>query len=80
MQLILRSLNTSKSAFASITFNSGFFDSHAIFNSRDVKSSILIKVSKVKQQQAQKELQELALCLCKEEDCTLCSWNTAFAL
>ena len=44
LQLIVRSLNSSLSAFASITYHSNFFDSHAIFNSRDVKGSVLVKV------------------------------------
>lgn len=44
LQLILRTLNTSRSAFVAINFHSSFFDSHAVYDSRDVKGSVLIKV------------------------------------
>ena len=44
LQLILRSINSSRSAYASITFTSTFFDAYNVFGANVVQSGILAKV------------------------------------
>ena len=44
MQLPLRSINSSRSAYASISFIDTFFDSHNIFGASVVQAGVLAKV------------------------------------
>lgn len=43
-QLILRAINSSKSAFLAVSFGARFFDSYAVLNSNVVQAGILLKV------------------------------------
>lgn len=43
LQLILRSLNSARSAFAAFTFHCDFFDSYSVKGSSAVKGSVLMK-------------------------------------
>ena len=43
-QLILRAINTSQSAYASVTLHSTFFDAYDVFDNSIVQTGVLIKV------------------------------------
>lgn len=43
-QLILRAINSSKSAFMAVTFNARFFESYSVLNASVVQAGILLKV------------------------------------
>jgi Rad9 len=43
-QLILRTINTAKSAFFAVTFGASFFDEYTVENSLVVQSAVLLKV------------------------------------
>lgn len=43
-QLILRDINTSQSAYASVTLHSTFFDAYDVFVNSVVQTGVLIKV------------------------------------
>lgn len=45
LQLILRSINSSRSAYASITYTNAFFDAYNVFGSNVVQAGVLAKVS-----------------------------------
>ena len=44
MQLILRSINTSRSAYASVTFYNTFFNGYDVFGTSVVQAGVLVKV------------------------------------
>ena len=46
MQLTLRSINSSRSAYASISFIDTFFDAHNIFGASVVQAGVLAKVER----------------------------------
>ncbi len=43
-QLILRAINSSKSAFMAVTLNARFFESYAVLNAGVVQAGVLLKV------------------------------------
>lgn len=44
MQVVLRSINSSKSAYASVSFQSNFFDEYNVFERNIVQAGVLMKV------------------------------------
>lgn len=45
-QVVLRSINSSKSAYASVSFHSNFFDEYNVFERNIVQAGVLMKVSR----------------------------------
>ncbi|KAG1675440.1 hypothetical protein FOA52_001738 [Chlamydomonas sp. UWO 241] len=45
-RLVLRSINTAKSAFFAVTFSSSFFDDYQVHGSEVVQSAVLLKITK----------------------------------
>mmetsp|Transcript_25782 Transcript_25782/g.72169 ORF Transcript_25782/g.72169 Transcript_25782/m.72169 type:complete len:84 (+) Transcript_25782:136-387(+) len=43
-RLILRGINSARSAYMSVTFHCGFFDSYGVFDTAVVQAGVLIKV------------------------------------
>ena len=43
LQLILRAINSSKSAFMAVTLNARFFDSYSVINAAVVQAGVLLK-------------------------------------
>lgn len=43
-QVVLRSINSSKSAYASVSFHSNFFEEYNVFEKNIVQASVLMKV------------------------------------
>lgn len=44
LQVVLRSINSSKSAYASVSFQSSFFDEYNVFQRNVVQAGVLMKV------------------------------------
>ena len=47
VQVVLRSINSSKSAYASVSFQSNFFDEYNVFQRNIVQAGVLMKVTLV---------------------------------
>lgn len=45
LQLVLRTINSARSAYMSVTFDARFFDEYHIFNCTVVQAGLLLKVS-----------------------------------
>lgn len=45
VQVVLRSINSSKSAYASVSFQSNFFDEYNVFQRNIVQAGVLMKVT-----------------------------------
>ena len=46
-QVVLRSINSSKSAYASVSFQSNFFDEYNVFERNIVQAGVLMKVDHI---------------------------------